>query len=83
MLFLPSLRLHRRQPFQDAAGVHRLLLLAAPAQFVELLLELHQFRNARIDMRDVLVQQLIDATAIAGWLLPKDKECANFIMRHV
>ena len=35
MLFLPSFRLHRRQPFQDAAGVHLLLVLAALTQIAE------------------------------------------------
>ena len=68
MLFLPSFRLHRRQPFQDAAGVHLLLVLAALAQFAELLLELRQFRDSRIYVSNMLIQQLIHAAAITGWL---------------
>lgn len=56
MLFLSRFRFHRRQPFQDAAGVHRLLVLAALTQFAKLLLELGQFRDSCIDVGDMLVQ---------------------------
>lgn len=83
MPFLPGVGFHRRQPLQYAASIYRLLVLAASAQFTELLPEMSQFCDSYIDVCDVLIQQLVDAAAIRRGSLHQGEKRTDFVVGHV
>ncbi|GLZ87825.1 hypothetical protein Pres01_38760 [Metapseudomonas resinovorans] len=56
---------------------------AALSQFDQLRLQRLQAGNARPHVFDMLIDQFIDTGAIAGRMVPKTQQLANFFQRHV
>lgn len=71
------------QLLQDAAGVRRFGPAALQTQRLQLLLERLQLRDARGHVADVVVQQLVDLTAIVLRRIAEFQQAADFVERHV